>query len=135
MSSLSRQSFESAISMLVPATFTPLMKMKRYFLDIITSPCLLRVRLIPLCNAAQPIGRLARFWKVSSLYLNPHSPDEGGGAVVADEPQREADEDRCEGRQLWPLCHLPDGQVAVSRQMFAEILSLIARLRAPPTPA
>jgi hypothetical protein len=25
--------------------------------------------------------------------------------------------------------------VAVSRQMFTEILSLIARLRAPPTPA
>ena len=26
-------------------------------------------------------------------------------------------------------------EVAVSRQMFTEILSLIARLRAPPTPA
>ena len=26
-------------------------------------------------------------------------------------------------------------EVAVSRQMFADILSLIARLRAPPTPA
>jgi hypothetical protein len=26
-------------------------------------------------------------------------------------------------------------EVAVSRQMFAEILSLIARLRAPPAPA
>ena len=30
--------------------------------------------------------------------------------------------------------HLPDGRGRVSRQMFAEILSLIVRLRAPPAP-
>jgi hypothetical protein len=30
---------------------------------------------------------------------------------------------------------MPDSEVAVPRQMFAEILSLIARLRAPPAPA
>jgi hypothetical protein len=40
-----------------------------------------------------------------------------------------------EGRQPRALCDLPDGRVAVSRQMFADILSLIARLRAPPAPA
>jgi hypothetical protein len=30
---------------------------------------------------------------------------------------------------------VPDGRVAVSRQMFLDILMLIARLRAPPVPA
>jgi hypothetical protein len=43
--------------------------------------------------------------------------------------------DRRQGCQPWALRHVPDGQVAVSRQMFNEILSLIARLRAPPAPA
>jgi Transposase DDE domain group 1 len=27
----------------------------------------------------------------------------GGGAVVTDQPAREADQDRCQGRQPWPL--------------------------------
>ena len=35
---------------------------------------------------------------------------EHGGAVVADQPAREADQDRCQGRQPRPLCHLPDGR-------------------------
>jgi hypothetical protein len=52
-----------------------------------------------------------------------------------DEPQRKADQDRCESRQPRPLCHFPDPEVAVSRQMFAGTLSLVARLRAPPAPA
>ena len=39
------------------------------------------------------------------------------------------------GRQPRPVCHLQLAEVAVPRQMFAEILSLIARLRAPPAPA
>ena len=30
--------------------------------------------------------------------------------LVSDEPEGEADQDRCEGRQLWPLCRLPDGR-------------------------
>jgi len=30
---------------------------------------------------------------------------------------------------------MQDSEVAVPRQMFAEILSLVARLRAPPAPA
>jgi hypothetical protein len=34
---------------------------------------------------------------------------EGGGAVVADQPAREADQDRGEGRQPRSLHHLPDG--------------------------
>ena len=61
---------------------------------------------------------------------------QGGGAVVADQPQGEklikvgakvVSHGRYVTFQL--------AEVAVSRQMFAEILSLIARLRAPPAPA
>jgi len=33
-----------------------------------------------------------------------------GGVVVADQPAREADQDRCQGRQPWPLRHLPNGR-------------------------
>ena len=57
---------------------------------------------------------------------------EDGGAVVADQPAREADQDRREGRQPWPHVTFQLAEVAVPRQMFADILSLIARLRAPP---
>jgi hypothetical protein len=34
---------------------------------------------------------------------------QGGGAVVADQPPREADQDRRQGRQPWPLRDVPDG--------------------------
>ena len=60
---------------------------------------------------------------------------QGGGTVVAEQPTREADQDRCEGHQPSPLRYLSGGRARVSRQMFADILSLIARLRAPPAPA
>jgi hypothetical protein len=33
------------------------------------------------------------------------------------------------------LCHFPGGRGGVSRQMFTDILSLIARLPVPPAPA
>jgi hypothetical protein len=33
------------------------------------------------------------------------------------------------------LCYVSDGRGALPRQMFADILSLIARLRSPPAPA
>jgi hypothetical protein len=40
--------------------------------------------------------------------LHAHAGDaEGSGAVVADQPAREADQDRCQGRQPRPLRHLP----------------------------
>ena len=42
---------------------------------------------------------------------------------------------RCEGHQPSPLRYLSGGRARVSRQMFADILSMIARLRAPPAPA
>ncbi len=32
---------------------------------------------------------------------------EGGGALVADHPAREADQDRRQGRATWPLHHIP----------------------------
>src|SRR5262249_55441391 len=43
--------------------------------------------------------------------LHAHPGDaEDGRAVVADQPAREADQDRCESGQPWPLCDLPDGR-------------------------
>src|SRR5580692_6165239 len=36
--------------------------------------------------------------------------DAQGGGVVADQPAREVNQDRREGRQPWPLRHLPDGR-------------------------
>jgi hypothetical protein len=45
-----------------------------------------------------------------------------------------ADQDRRQGGQPRPL-RLQIAEVAVPRQMFQEILSLIARLRARPAPA
>jgi hypothetical protein len=62
-------------------------------------------------------------------------PSPSGGAVVADQPAREADQDWREGRQPWRCVTFQMAEVAVSRQMFQEILSLIARLWAPPAPA
>ena len=57
-----------------------------------------------------------------------------GEAVVVDQPARQADQDRRQGHQPRPLRRVPE-MVAVSREMFQEILMLIARLRAPPAPA
>jgi hypothetical protein len=45
---------------------------------------------------------------------------EGSGTVVADQPAREADQDRRRGRYVT----FQMAEVAVSQQMFAEILSL-----------
>ena len=40
-----------------------------------------------------------------------HGRDAGADqGMVADEPLREAGQNRREGRQPWPLCHLPDGR-------------------------
>jgi hypothetical protein len=58
-----------------------------------------------------------------------------GTAVVADQPQGEADQDWREDNEPRALRDFPDGRGAVSRQMFADILTLITRLRAPPAPA
>src|ERR1700730_14241204 len=35
---------------------------------------------------------------------------QAGGAVVTDQPAREADQDRCQDRQPWPLRHFPNGR-------------------------
>jgi hypothetical protein len=55
--------------------------------------------------------------------------------VVADQPAREADQDRREVVSHSRYVTFQVAEVAVSRQMFTDILSLIARLRAPPAPA
>jgi hypothetical protein len=52
--------------------------------------------------------------------------------VVADQPAREADQEVVR-HGLYVSFQM--AKVAVSRRMFAEILSLIARLRAPSAPA
>jgi hypothetical protein len=55
--------------------------------------------------------------------------------VVADQPAREADQDRRQVVSHGRYVTFQMAEVAVPRQMFAEILSLIARLQAPPAPA
>ena len=52
--------------------------------------------------------------------------------MVPDQPAREADQDRREGRQPCRYVTFQMAEVAVSREMFADILMLIARLRAAP---
>jgi hypothetical protein len=63
-----------------------------------------------------------------STFTPPPSPQ---CCLVADEPQREADQDRREGRQPRALCHFM-AEVAVPRHLFADVLRLIAELRPPP---
>jgi len=43
---------------------------------------------------------------------------QGGGAVVTDQPAREADQDRRQGRKPWPPRHVPDGR---SRGIWAVV--------------
>jgi hypothetical protein len=52
---------------------------------------------------------------------------EGGGAVVADQPAREADQDRREVVSHGRYVTFQMAEVAVLRQRFADVLSLIAR--------
>jgi hypothetical protein len=55
--------------------------------------------------------------------------------VVADQLAREAGQDWRQGRQPGRYITFHLAEVAVPRQMFADILWRIARLRAPPVPA
>jgi hypothetical protein len=55
--------------------------------------------------------------------------------VVVDPPAREADQDRRKVVSHGRYVTFQMAEVAVPRQMFADILSLIARLRAPPASA
>ena len=52
--------------------------------------------------------------------------------MVADQPARETDQDRRKGVSHGRYVTFQMAEVAVPRQMFQEILWLIARLRAPP---
>jgi len=49
--------------------------------------------------------------------------------------REKADQDRREGREPGRYVTFQMAEVAVSGQMFADTLSLIARLRVPPAPA
>ena len=65
-----------------------------------------------------------------------HARDAGADqALVADDLEGQSDQDRREGGELRPLHHLPNGEVGIARQMFQEILQLIAELRPQPPPA
>ena len=65
-----------------------------------------------------------------------HVADAGADqGLVTDEPERKADQDWREGSEPWPLCCFPDGRGRLPRQLFQEILRLIAELRPQPLPA
>jgi hypothetical protein len=53
----------------------------------------------------------------------------------ADEPEGDADQDRCQGHQPWSHRAFQMAAVAIPRQMFQEVLQLIAELRPKPSPA
>jgi hypothetical protein len=72
---------------------------------------------------------------LQSRQLHADTGSAGGDQTVV--AAGETREDRRQGRAPWPLRHLPDGRVAVPRELFHEILRLIAELRPqlPPAPA
>jgi hypothetical protein len=86
------------------------------------------------CRTFGPPTRFAcRFvhWPaISAISCNPDDAKDRE-AVVADQLAREADQDRREGRSYDRYITFQLAEVAVSRQMFAIILSLIARVRTP----
>jgi len=55
--------------------------------------------------------------------------------MVADEPEGEADQDRRKVVSHGRYVAFPNAEVAIPRQMFQEILRLIAELRPQPPPA
>src|SRR5262249_7661333 len=75
------------------------------------------------------------YWPTISVTYAHASDAQSGGAVVADQLAGKADQDRRQGCQPRAVRHVPHAEVAVWRQMFNEILSLITRLRAQPAPA
>ena len=50
-------------------------------------------------------------------------------------PQGKADQDRCEDRQPRPLCRFQVAEVTIPKNVFANILRMIAELRPPPLTA
>ncbi len=47
-----------------------------------------------------------------------------GGALVADDTEREAGEDRCQGRSPWPVCHFPTGRGGRAKELVPENLGI-----------
>jgi hypothetical protein len=84
-------------------------------------------------------GRRQRAQEIAEIVgqrASPPTPARANQRLVSDEPG-EADQDRCEGGCHGPLCCLSEGGGRHPRQVFQEILRLIAELRpqAPPAPA
>src|ERR1700704_4557242 len=76
--------------------------------------------------------------RLQSWQLSPHACNTGADqGLVADELEGEADQDRREGGQPRSYVVFQMAEVAIPRQMFQEILRLIAELRpqSPPAPA
>jgi hypothetical protein len=71
-----------------------------------------------------------------SLCLSPHACNTGADqGLVADELEGEADQDRREVVSHGRYVVFQMAEVAIPRQMFQEILRLIAELRPQPPPA
>jgi hypothetical protein len=71
--------------------------------------------------------------RLQSRQLSAHAGDAGADqGLVADNPQREADQDRREGLSHGRYVAFQMAEVAISRHLFADILRLIAELRPPP---
>ena len=85
-------------------------------------------------KAAQRLGSLTNVMRApkGARSLSGAGDARYSAVVVADQPAREADLNR---RKVVKVRDLPDGRGHGARQMFADILSLIARSRAPPDPA
>jgi hypothetical protein len=84
-------------------------------------------------NAVRPSAPCAGL-QPRQLHANPGDA-RGSGAVVPDEFAGEADQDRANVVSHGRYVMFQMAEVAVPRQMFHDILRLIVRLRAPPTPA
>jgi len=82
----------------------------------------------------EPMTLHALAYNLANFLRTLASPAGRGRSVVADQPAGEGGEDRGQGDRQRPLRDLPDGEVAVPRELFSRILYRIARLR-PPGPA
>ena len=74
--------------------------------------------------------------RLQSWQLPAHAGDaRADQELVANEPEGETDQDRCEVVSHGRYVAFQMAEVAIPRQMFQEILRLIAELRPQPPPA
>src|SRR5262249_40217068 len=92
---------------------------RRDQMDAVVLPFLRRQRRSPSASCA----------RLQSRQFPAYTSDaRAGQGLVADEPEGKADQDWREDREPQPLRRLSDGRGRHSRQMFQEILQLIAEL-------